>query len=147
MKSASPGIAALAAVIVAAVPAVAHHSHPAFYDACMSVTVEGDIDSVQWKNPHVLIDLTATDGKAYRVEWTSAGALERNSVPQPKVGDHIVVVGNPMRDVSALRAKFPTLTLEPPTKLVIDLAQIRRAADGWSWSRNEPVTSSDCGRK
>ena len=128
--------------------ALAHHSHPAFYDACTTVTIEGQIDSVQWKNPHVLLDLTANDGRAYRADWTSAGALERDKIAPPNAGDRVVVTGNPMRDVAAITARFPTLKLEPPAKPVVDVVQIRGVtnANAWSWSR-AVETPQDCGRR
>jgi hypothetical protein len=146
MKAAFPGIAALAIVVAGSLPAGAHHSHPIFYDSCTTLTIEGEIESVQWKNPHVLIDLTTNDGKSYRAEWTSAGILDRTSVEPPKAGDRVVVRGNPMRDVESIRARFPSLTLTTPAKPVVDLIQIRRASDGWSWGRAEPA-SQDCGRR
>jgi len=146
MKAAFLGITALAMVVAGSLPAVAHHSHPIFYDQCTSLTIEGEVESVQWKNPHVLIDLVANDGKAYRAEWTSAGILERSSIQPPKAGDRVVVRGNPMRDVESIRAKFPSLTLTTPEKPVVDLIQIRRPSDGWNWARAEPA-SQDCGRR
>jgi uncharacterized protein DUF6152 len=146
MRPARFVVAVLAVVIAASVRATAHHSHPIFYDSCTSLMIEGEIESVQWKNPHVLIDLIANDGKPYRAEWTSAGILDRSSVEPPRVGDRVVVRGNPMRDVASIRATFPSLTLTTPAKPVVDLIQIRRARDGWSWARTEP-TSQDCGRK
>jgi len=146
MKAAFLGIAALALVVAGSLPAGAHHSHPVFYDQCTSLTIEGEVESVQWKNPHVLIDLNANDGKAYRIEWTSAGILDRTSIQPPKAGDRVVVRGNPMRDVESIRARFPSLTLTTPEKPVVDLIQIRRASDGWSWGRAEPA-SQDCGRR
>jgi len=121
MKAAFLGIAALALVVAGSLPAGAHHSHPVFYDQCTSLTIEGEVESVQWKNPHVLIDLNANDGKAYRIEWTSAGILDRTSIQPPKAGDRVVVRGNPMRDVESIRAR-------------------------WSWGRAEPA-SQDCGRR
>ena len=127
--------------------AAAHHSHPAFYDACKSVTIAGKVDSVQWKNPHVLIDLTTADGKAYRAEWTSAGALERGAIAPPKAGDDVVVVGSPMRDVAAIRARFPDLKLEAPQKPVVDVTQIRRASDGFRWTRDLDPTPQNCAEK
>src|SRR5215471_1761108 len=111
MKAAFLGIGALAIVVAGSLPAGAHHSHPTFYDACTTLTIEGEIESVQWKNPHVLLDLTTTDGKAYRADWTSVGALERNKIEPPKAGDRVVITANPMRDVAAIRARFPSLTL------------------------------------
>ena len=146
MRAAFLPIAGLAIAIAWSLPASAHHSHPIFYDSCTSLTIEGEIESVQWKNPHVLIDLTASDGQAYRAEWTSAGILDRASIEPPKAGDHVLVRGNPMRDVASIRARFPSLTLDPPAKPVVDLIQIRRPSDGWNWARAEPA-SQDCGRK
>ena len=146
MKAAFLGIGALAIVVAGSLPAGAHHSHPIFYDSCTTLTLEGEIESVQWKNPHVLIDLTANDGKAYRAEWTSAAILNQTSVEPPKAGDRVVVRGNPMRDVESIRARFPSLKLDTPAKPVVDLIQIRRASDGWNWARAEP-TSQDCGRR
>ena len=146
MKAVVPGVAALAMIVAGSLPAGAHHSHPIFYDSCTSLTIEGEVESVQWKNPHVLIDLIANDGKAYRAEWTSAGILERTSIEPPKAGDRVVVRGNPMRDAEAIRARFPSLTLGPNEKPVVDLIQIRRTSDGWNWARAEPPPQ-DCGRK
>ena len=126
---------------------MAHHSHPAFYDACKSVTIEGKVDSVQWKNPHVLIDLTTADGKAYRAEWTSVGALERRAVKPPRAGDNLVVTGDSMRDVAAINARFPELKLQPPQNPVVDVAEIRDASNSWSWKRDSEPTSLNCGEK
>ena len=146
MRRGALAAAVLAVVVAVSVPAGAHHSHPIFYDSCTTLTIEGEVESVQWKNPHVLIDVIANDGKPYRAEWTSAGILDRTSVEPPKVGDRVIVRGNPMRDVESIRARFPSLTFTRPATLVVDLIPIRRASDGWNWSRSEP-TSQDCGRK
>ena len=135
-----------AAFFAIAALAIAHHSHPAFYDACTIVTLEGTIESVEWKNPHVLLNINATDGKAYRADWTSIAALQRDKVAQPKAGDRVVIRGNPMRDIAAIKATFPALNLEPPTKPVLDVVQIRSADNSWDWSR-AVVTPADCGRK
>jgi hypothetical protein len=139
--------AVLTVVISASVPMNAHHSHPAFYDACQSVTIEGTIDSVQWKNPHVLLDVTASNGRVYRADWTSIGALERNKIEPPKAGDRVVITGNPMRDGAEIRARFPDLKLETPQKPVIDVRQIRGAGDSWSWATGPETVPPKCGEK
>jgi hypothetical protein len=136
-----------AASLLFAFAALGHHSHPAFYDQCTALTIEGRIDSLQWKNPHALLDITADDGKAYRAEWNPPNALKREGIAEPTIGERVVIVGNPMRDVAAIRARFPSLTLEPPAKPVVDLISIRRTSDNWSWSRAEPASHPDCGRK
>src|SRR5262245_17119157 len=48
----------------AASDAYAHHSDPYFYDQCKSITIEGRVESVQWKDPHSLIVLGPDDGAA-----------------------------------------------------------------------------------
>jgi hypothetical protein len=62
---------ATAIFLYAASTALAHHSHPIFYDQCKKVTIEGRVESAQWKNPHVLIVLRKDDGTTYTAEWTS----------------------------------------------------------------------------
>ena len=125
-----------------------------FYDICTSVTVEGTIESVQWKNPHILIDLKANDGAAYRAEWTSLQVLTNMGVAGPaqevlKVGDRVVVTGNPMRDRAQILARFPDLKFSepPPARKVVDLAQIRRVSDSWNWTRGPVTIPPSCSQK
>src|SRR5437016_6122052 len=89
--------------------ASAHHSHPAFYDQCKKVTLEGRVDSVQWKNPHVLIVVKLDDGTTQTAEWTSLQGLTNHGDTGPAQtaltpGARIVVTGNPMRDPAEIRA-------------------------------------------
>ena len=132
-----------ATFLLLALAALGHHSHPAFYDQCTTVTIEGQIDAVQWKNPHALLDITTNDGKAYRAEWSPPNALKREGIAEPAVGERVTVVGNPMRDIAAIKATFPTLNLEPPAKPVLDVVQIRGVTGDWNWSRTV-VTPKDC---
>ena len=53
----------------------AHHSHGLFYDQCKKLTIEGRVQSAQWKNPHVLIVVKMDDGTTYTVELTSLQIL------------------------------------------------------------------------
>src|SRR6185436_15743076 len=49
-------LAITALCIVAAASSVrAHHSHATFYDPCKSLTLEGRLESIQWKQPHILL--------------------------------------------------------------------------------------------
>ena len=73
-------LAAIIGLGTAAFPAHAHHSHPIFYDQCKTVTVEGRVERVEWKDPHVQIYLTLDDGTTYRVEWTSLRELTNNGI-------------------------------------------------------------------
>ena len=142
-------LATVVCLCAAASSAHAHHSHGMFYDQCTSVTIDGKIEAVQWKNPHTLIDVKTNDGAAFRAEWTSLQGLANGGVAGPaqealKVGERIVVTGNPMRDAATIRASFPAF-IEPAQK-VVDVTQIRRASDGWSWSR-APESIPRCAQK
>jgi len=111
----------LAAVLVAAGPASAHHSYAA-YDREHPVSIEGDISQVLYANPHVLITVRTND-TAYTVEWLSLYQVSRWVVAKGKlaVGDHIVLTGCALRDRSEHRISLVT--------------DIRRPSDGWAWSR------------
>jgi hypothetical protein len=121
-----------------------------FYDLCTSVTIEGKVEGIQWKNPHTLIDVKTNDGAAFRAEWTSLLHLVNSGIAGPaqdalSVGDRVVVTGNPMRDPALLRASAPAYQ-EPAEKMVV-LNQIRRASGGWSWTRAPEPTPPACVQK
>ena len=133
---------ATAICICTASSALAHHSHPLFYDQCKKVTIEGRVESAQWKNPHVLILLKMDDGATYTGEWDSLQALTTSGVTGPAqaalvAGARVVVTGNPMRDPAQIRASFPNIKDISNTN-VVDVVQIRRVDDRWSWSRTPP---------
>src|SRR6185503_1841763 len=89
-------------IAVAASSASAHHSHPYFYDQCKSITIEGRIESVVFKDPHSIIVLRTDDGTAYTVDWAGLSGLTREGVLDPAkgalvFGARVVVTGSPIR--------------------------------------------------
>ena len=64
MRKLAVGFFALALGVVAAAPAIAHHSFAAEFDASKSVSMKGYVTKVEWTNPHVwfYIDVKKTDG-------------------------------------------------------------------------------------
>jgi len=136
-------LATAVCMCTAGVPAHAHHSYGLFFDTCTSVTVEGQIEAVLWKDPHVWLDLKTDDGTAYRIEWTGPQNLKRDAVAADtlKAGDRVVVAGSPPRDRSQTRIAYPA------PNVVSVLTQIRRPADGWSWMRTPGFPPSECARK
>ena len=125
-------------VLLAGVTASAHHSFAAFYFEDESVTVEGQVVEYQYRNPHTWLHFTAKDAegvvRTYAAEWSNPGRLRGQGVLQDtlKPGDLVVVTGSPGRTPSEYR---------------LHLKQIRRPADGWSWSQGQQRGGNQRGRR
>jgi hypothetical protein len=105
-----------AGLLLASVPAAAHHSFAAEYDAKRPVTFTGTVTKMEWINPHswIHMDVKKPDGtvEKWAVEAGPPGTLVRagfnkNSLP---VGTEIKVNGYRAKD-GALRANGRDLTL------------------------------------
>jgi hypothetical protein len=63
-------IAAFAALaVLAAVPARAHHSAAAEFDASKLLVLTGAVTKVEWTNPHVHIHMDVKPAKGAAVDW------------------------------------------------------------------------------
>jgi hypothetical protein len=102
-------LALSATVLVSALPAQAHHSFPAQYDAAKSITLTGKVTKVEWTNPHIFIYIDVpNDATGQVVNWAlemgGPNALlrlgwKRDSL---KPDDLITVEGSLARDGSPL---------------------------------------------
>ena len=132
MKNNRVSTASWAALIVSALGCSAAHAHHGYaqYDRCTSVSLEGDIASIEWANPHIVLGLK-TSSADYRVEWFTLDRLARAGLTQDalKLGDHVVITGKVMRD--------------PAQKVMSLVSEIRRPSDGFSWTQPRPVPA-DC---
>jgi hypothetical protein len=65
-------------------PAMAHHGSAHYYDLDTVARVEGEIVSVSWRNPHVMLQLRRTDdggaNEVWEIEGSSVNSLARVGV-------------------------------------------------------------------
>jgi hypothetical protein len=91
-------------LLAATVPALAHHSFGAEYDASKPVEVKGVVSKVAWVNPHayIYVDVKDASGKTatYAFETSSPNALLRRGWKRTslKVGEQISVDGYLAKD-------------------------------------------------
>jgi uncharacterized protein DUF6152 len=106
----------------------AHHGYAAFFKPTeRTVAVEGDLESLLYASPHVVMQIRAADSTLYTVSWQAPGWVQRAAgVTRTtfKIGDHLLVIGAPSRD--------------PASHEVTLVREVQRPRDGWSWRSNAP---------
>ena len=110
-------------ILIAGIPALAHHSYKGSYVLEKTTTIKGSIVEFQIRNPHSFLTVEAKEdsGKItrYGVEWGGVTELACTSVTRTtlKVGDMVIIDGAPSRDAS------------------VHLLLMRKIvrSDGWSW--------------
>ena len=116
--------AVIIGAILCAPRADAHHSFGATYLEDKTVTVEGAVVQMLFRNPHsyLQVDVKDAGGQTLRwnVEWGGVVQLNQKGVTRDtlKPGDHVIVVGNPSRTAEDHRMR---------------LVKITRPSDGWTW--------------
>ena len=121
----------LAAVLAAAssligAAAYAHHSIASTYLEDKTVTIEGELVQLLFRNPHSFVHLVVREkggtNVRYAVEWGGANQLGVSGVARDtlKIGDRLIISGNPARNKRDHRVRM--LTLERPK-------------DGFGWGR------------
>ena len=97
-------IGAAGLVVASSLPAAAHHSFSAAFDASKPVTVSGVLTEVKLANPHSwwVVDVTRADGKveSWHFEGSTPSSLIRSGYKPNslKVGDKVTVKGSHARD-------------------------------------------------
>lgn len=93
----------LAATVLLATPALAHHSF-AMFDNTRSITLHGKVAKYQWTNPHGYLEIDAEQSgggtKHFTLEMTSINMMTRAgwSSRTVKAGDVVTAVVAPLRD-------------------------------------------------
>ena len=110
--------------LLAATSADAHHSFAKTYSEEKQITLEGEVVSFEYRNPHAWVYFTASDEsgmtRKYGAEWANPRRLQQQGVEATslKAGDHVVVGGAPSRAANDYS---------------MHLKSIQRPADGWTW--------------
>ena len=122
MKAKFAVLFAAAGLMVSALPALAHHSFAAEYDASKPVSLKGTVTKVEWTNPHARFYVDVKDEKGTVTNWNfelaSPNVLSRNGWTRHslKEGDVIEVQGSMAKDGSNL-ANARTVTLADGRKV------------------------------
>ena len=98
----------------------AHHSYTNFY-IDKTVSIQGEMLELQYVNPHVVLTIRTVEG-IYTAVWDSPTTIARRgpfTATTLRVGDRVVVVGNPSRS--------------PGTRVLARLREVVRPSDGWRW--------------
>jgi DNA/RNA endonuclease YhcR with UshA esterase domain len=97
-----------ASMLLAALPALAHHSGAAVFDNTKKLNLKGTVTKVDWTNPHAhfFMDVKDESGKVtnWNFELASPSILIRNgwSRHSLKEGDVVTVTGAQARDNTSL---------------------------------------------
>ena len=106
----------------------AHHSISATYIEDRTVTVQGQLVQLLFRNPHSFMHVVVRekDGSTvrYAVEWVGANQLGGQGVSRDtlRIGDHVVISGNPARNSRDHLLRMLTL---------------QRPRDGFGWGMRQ----------
>jgi uncharacterized protein DUF6152 len=109
MKPATYSLLAFVALLIAAIPAAAHHSVQAEFDLNKPLTLTGVVTKVEWINPHSYLYLDVKDEsgnvKHWAFEMAGPGALRRAGLSRAdrgglKAGDTVTISAVAAKDGS-----------------------------------------------
>ena len=93
-----------AGLLLAGIPASAHHSFAAEYDSNQLLTLKGTISKVEWTNPHIYIYLDVKEDNGKVTTWALEGyppnTLKRTGFSKDtlKIGDEVTITAYKSKD-------------------------------------------------
>ncbi len=116
-------LSAVALVLGLCAASLANAHHPPQMDRCSALTFTGEVERIEWRNPHVELLVQADDGETHFMSWLNPHQLglagvARNTI---RAGDRVTVTVGTHDDAVVPRPKL--------------LAAITKLSDGWEWSQ------------
>ena len=112
-----------AGLLLAAIPALAHHSVSAEFDTTKPIEFTGTVKTVEWTNPHIYtqVEVKQANGttKLYRVEGNPPNTLFRNGWRKDslKVGQVVSVKGHAAKNPNSPNVGTATITTQDGKKV------------------------------
>ena len=131
-----PLLLAIGAAVAVGQPGGAHHVISEVYDIGQTLTVEGEVDRIGYRDPHSFLHLRVPEdgsgSRTWSVELEGAAKLRQLGVDRGTLrsGDRITVCGNPGRDAGQYRLLMLVLT---------------RPSDGLAVRRTPMEDQQECG--
>jgi hypothetical protein len=148
--------AASSSLVLLCSAASAHHSSAGIYDAQKTAVVQGTVEEVYWRNPHVQFTIRGTDRSGqealWKVEGASVAMLSRHGVSNGtlRIGDRVRVAGR--ASVQGLPQMYVTNLLLPNGREILMDARVKPLWSGevvrWSdWVQLSPAVVAEARRK
>ena len=136
MRTKILSVVAAAAILAAAVPALAHHSFAAEFDAKKPIKLEGTVTKVEWINPHAWIHIENKNADGTVTKWMVEGGtpntLLRRGITRDTVavGTEVIVDRYQTKDHSLKRANGRDVTFKDGRKLFMGSSGTGAPKDG-----------------
>ena len=114
------------ALLLAAIPAFAHHTVAAEFDTRKTVQLNGVLTRIDWINPHIYFYMDAKDDKGASRKWSlesyPTGFFHRAGITRDlfKLGDTITVVCYLAKDGTQALGYLKEMTLPSGRKILFD---------------------------
>src|SRR5688500_11802709 len=110
--------------LLAAIPAVAHHSVSAEFDTTKPIKFTGTIKKVDWTNPHIYTHVEAKDETGKLVVWRVEGGPPNSLFRQGwrkdtlKVGETVTVAGGRAENSESMNVGVARITAADGRRVV-----------------------------